>query len=71
MRSNNISMLQDTLSILEKGSYQLNGETIPLKLSRTQMEEVEVYLPKDVKRVCESKDFEHAVIYYAPSVSAQ
>ena len=59
MRSDNISILQDTLSILEKGSYQFHGAAISLKLSRTQMEEVEVYLPKDVKRVCESKDFEH------------
>ena len=42
MRSDNISMLQDTLSILEKGFYQINEETIHLKLSRTQMEEVEV-----------------------------
>ena len=47
MRSDNISMLQDTLSILEKGSYQFHGAAIPLKLSRSQMEEVEVYLPKE------------------------
>lgn len=59
MRSDNLAMLQDTLDILERGSYQLHGETIPLKLSRTQMEEVEVYLPKDVRRVCAAKDFEH------------
>ena len=59
MRSDNLAMLQDTLSILEKGSYQYHGAVIPLKLSRAQMEEVEVYLPKDVKQVCESKDFEH------------
>ena len=62
MRSDNIAMLQDTLSILENGSYQFNGETIPLKLSHAQMEEVEVYLPKVVKRVCESKDFEHVYV---------
>ena len=59
MRSDNLAMLLDTLSILEKGFYQLNGETIPLKLSRTQMEEALVYLPQDIKRVCEAKDFEH------------
>jgi len=59
MRSDNIAMLQDTLGILEKGFYPYRGTDIPLKLSRTQMEEVEVYLPKDVKCVCASKDFEH------------
>lgn len=59
MRSDNLTVLQDTLSILEKGFYQYHGENIPLKLSRRQMEEVEVYLPKDVKQVCEAKDFEH------------
>ena len=39
MRDDNISMLRDTLDILEKGFYQLRGKTIPLKLSRAQMEE--------------------------------
>ncbi len=59
MRSDNIAMLQDTLSILEKGTYRFQGKTIPLKLSRAQMEEVQVYLPQDVQRVCNAKDFEH------------
>lgn len=59
MRDDNISMLRDTLDILEKGFYQLRGKTIPLKLSRAQMEEVQVYLPRDVQKVCNAKDFEH------------
>ena len=59
MRGNHISMLQDTLDILVKGSYQLQGRTIRLKLSPSQMEEVEVYLPEDVQRVCNAKDFMH------------
>ena len=42
MRSDNIAMLQDTLDILERGSYQLHGQTIPLKLTHAQMEEVDV-----------------------------
>ena len=58
MRSDNITMLQDTLDILDQGFYQLHGKTIPLKLSRAQMEEVEVFLPQDVKRVSEAKVFE-------------
>ena len=59
MRENNIAMLQDTLDILERGSYQFQGQTIPLNLTHAQMEEVDVYLPRDVKRICEAKDFEH------------
>lgn len=57
MISDNLAMLQDTLSILQKGFYQLHGEIIRLQLSRAQMEKAEVYLPQDVKRVCEAKDF--------------
>ena len=59
MRSDNLAILEDTLSILEKGSYNLQGKTIPLKLSRAQMEEVQVYLPRDVERICNATDFEH------------
>ena len=59
MREKNIAMLQDTLDILERGSYQLHGQTMPLKLTHAQMEEVDVYLPRDVKRICDAKDFEH------------
>ena len=59
MRKENIAMLQDTLDILDRGWYQLHGEIIPLKLSHSQMEEVQVYLPRDVEAVCAAKDFEH------------
>ena len=57
--ADNIAMLRDTLDILENGSYQLHGKTIRLKLSRAQMEAVEVFLPRDVQRISESKDFKH------------
>ena len=59
MRQDNLNILQDTLSILEKGFYEIDGKTIRLKLSRHQMDEVKVFLPEDVKRVCQSKDFKH------------
>ena len=49
MRQDNIRMLQDTLDILKKGSYQIGGKTVSLKLSRKVMEKVEVFLPEDVK----------------------
>ena len=59
MRQDNLTMLQDTLSILEQGSYQLNGRTISLKLSQKQREIAEVYLPNDVQKICQKKDFPH------------
>ena len=59
MRQDNLTMLQDTLSILEQGFYQLDGKTILLKLSRKQQETAEVYLPDDVQKICRKKDFPH------------
>lgn len=59
MRLDNLTMLQDTLSILEKGSYQLAGRTIPLKLTRKGQEAVEVFLPEDIQKICQKKDFQH------------
>lgn len=47
-RSNELSMLQDTLQILEQGCYEKNGKKVKLKLSRQEMEEVTVLLPEDV-----------------------
>lgn len=59
MRQDNIAMLQDTLKILEQGYYAVNGHTVRLKLSRQEMEEAHVFLPDDVKKISQFKDFEH------------
>ncbi len=59
MRQDNLSMLQDTLQIIEQGCYQIGGKRIPLKLSRAQIEEAKVFLPDDVRRVSGAKDFDH------------
>ena len=59
MREDNIAMLNDTLSILETGYYLLNGDRIDLKLTRPQMEEVQVYLPDRVYEISQSRDFDH------------
>ncbi len=59
MRRNNIETLYDTLDILERGSYEYGGKTVFLKLSRAQREEAHVYLPEDVRKIRESKDFPH------------
>ena len=57
MREDNIRMLEDTLQIMQKGSYTKDGRIIKLKLSRKQMEECQVYLPNDVKKICKKQKF--------------
>lgn len=52
-------MLQDTPGILIQGFYSFHGETLKLKLSHAQTEEARVFLPQDVRNVCDAKDFEH------------
>ena len=59
MRQDNITVLRDTLSILKRGFYRIDGKTVPLKLSRKQQETAEVYLPEDVRELCWKKDFPH------------
>ena len=50
----NIHMLNDTLEILKKRKYHKDGKTIRIKLSRKQMKECHVYLPKDIKKNIET-----------------
>ena len=59
MRTDNISMLNDTLKILDQGFYTLGNRQIPLKLSPARMRRISVYLPEDVKNISEKKDFQH------------
>ena len=59
MRYENLIMFQDTMSILESGYYVVGTERKKLKLTRTQMEASEVYLPEDVQEITERKNFEH------------
>ena len=59
MRQNQIEMLRETLSIFEKGFYQADGKTVALRLTPSQQQEAQVYLPEDVRRICAAKDFPH------------
>ena len=59
MRTDNITMLSDTLRILDQGFYTLGGKRIPLKLTPAQMREISIYLPKDVQKIVKNKDFQH------------
>lgn len=62
MWNDNIGMLQDTLYILDQGSYKVNGKTVNLKLSKKAMETVHVLLPKNVQEICGRSDFEKVYV---------
>ncbi|MCD8222157.1 MAG: TIGR02452 family protein [Clostridiales bacterium] len=47
-RKKNIVILEDTLGILEKGSFEKDGKEINLQFSSEQMREIQVFLPEDV-----------------------
>ena len=59
MRQDNIEMLQDTLSILNRGYYSIGNKKKKLKLSRAEMEAADVYLPRELQVISEYKDFQH------------
>ncbi|MCD8159038.1 MAG: TIGR02452 family protein [Clostridiales bacterium] len=50
-RNNNIRILNDTLNILEKGSYIKDGKEIKLKFSPEQIRETKVFLPEDIEKL--------------------
>ena len=56
-RSRELNMIQETMQILEQGYYVKDGKKIQLKLSRKEMEEIHVYLPKDVKKYSNQRNF--------------
>lgn len=59
MKFENINMLNDTMAIMDRGYYEVNGKRVNLKLSKNERKEISVFLPKDVKRISDNKDFPH------------
>ncbi|MCC8126507.1 MAG: TIGR02452 family protein [Clostridiales bacterium] len=47
-RKRNIETLENTLEILEKGSFEKDGREIKLQFSLEEMREIQVYLPEDI-----------------------
>ena len=45
-----IDMFMDTIGVLDRGRYVKDGRTIDLKLSRAEMERIQVLLPDEVER---------------------
>ena len=62
MRQDQVGMLQETLQILEQGSYRVNGRTVRLKLSNDSMRRVQVLLPEEVRDICGNPDFKRAFV---------
>lgn len=56
-RTTDIQMLEDTMQILKQGYYEKDGRRISLKLSAEEREEIKVYLPDDMKAICNNSDF--------------
>lgn len=50
-RQKNIRNLEDTLTVLKKGSYDKDGQRVSLLLTPDQMKQIQVYLPKDIKQI--------------------
>ena len=62
MRDKNIEMLQDTLQILNDGSYTVNGKKVSLKLTNEQMQTTHVLLPENVKDIGQRTDFDQVFV---------
>ena len=43
MKFENINMLNDTMAILDRGYYEVNGKRVNLKLSKAEMKEISVF----------------------------
>ena len=59
-RTPDIQMFEDTMKILKQGYYEKDSRKILLKVSRKEMETIQVYLPDDVKVICNNPDFKSA-----------
>ena len=56
-RSYDINMFEDTMQILKQGFYEKDTRKIPLKLSAADMQSIQVYLPDDVKAICDNTEY--------------
>ena len=49
--NNGIEMLNDTLSIFEKGYYYIENKKVKIKLTRDEQENVRVFLPNEINEL--------------------
>lgn len=55
-KKKNIEILENTLSILEKGRYEKAGQNIKLNFSKEQMQTAQVFLPNDIETLKTEND---------------
>ena len=51
MMNNGIEMLNDMLSIFEKGYYYIENKKVKIKLTRDEQENVRVFLPNEINEL--------------------
>ncbi len=61
-RSQDIRIFEDTMQILKQDWYEKNGKRIQLKLTAEQMQEIQVYLPEDVRNYSSRRDFQPPIV---------
>ena len=63
MRQEKIRLLDETLAILERGTYPLGEETVRLKLSGERMRKAKVLLPEEVAEICAREDLPRVFVF--------
>ena len=61
-RTPDIQMFEDTIQILKQGFYEKDGRKIQLKLAAREREDIQVYLPDDVKNICNNPEFKPVAV---------
>ncbi|MCD8361398.1 MAG: TIGR02452 family protein [Lachnospiraceae bacterium] len=56
MRTNNIAIFEDTLTIARQGHYLYDGIEIPLQISAEQMTEVQAFSPERIPQLANEED---------------
>ena len=59
-RTPDIQMFEETMQSLKQGYDEKNGRKTALKLAVKDMQEIQVYLPEDLKAICNNADFKPA-----------
>ncbi len=56
MRTNNIAIFEDTLTIARQGHYLCDGVEVPLQISAEQMAEVQAFSPERIQQLADEED---------------
>ncbi|MCD8196214.1 MAG: PARG family protein [Lachnospiraceae bacterium] len=56
MRTSNIAIFEDTLTIARQGHYLCDGVEVPLQISAEQMTEVQAFSPERIRQLADEED---------------